>query len=64
LSKFTGVNIDLDPVGAGGTLDWQYWNGSSWTNLTVSETVSGAKDFTADGCVYFTQPSDWAKTSV
>ncbi len=62
-SKFTGVNIDLEQVGEGGTLNWQYWNGG-WADLSVSGTPSGAVNFTADGFVHFDQPSDWAKTSV
>ncbi|KPJ58692.1 MAG: hypothetical protein AMJ46_13775, partial [Latescibacteria bacterium DG_63] len=60
-SKFTGVNIDLQQAGEGGTLNWQYWNGA-WTNL--SNVQGPAKDFTASGFVQFDQPSDWQKTSV
>ncbi|MCK5556924.1 MAG: DUF2341 domain-containing protein, partial [Candidatus Hydrogenedentes bacterium] len=60
-SKFTGVNIDLQQAGAGGTLNWQYWNGA-WANL--SNVTGAAKNFTASGFVHFDQPSDWAKTSV
>jgi hypothetical protein len=64
-SKFTGINIDLATPGLGTspTIQWQYYNGG-WTNLSVSETASGAKDFTADGNVYFSQPSDWTETSL
>ncbi|KPJ58208.1 MAG: hypothetical protein AMJ46_14510, partial [Latescibacteria bacterium DG_63] len=60
-SKFTGVNIDLEQAGAGGTLSWQYWNGA-WANL--SNVQGPAKEFTASGYVHFDQPSDWQKTSV
>ncbi|NIQ81051.1 MAG: DUF2341 domain-containing protein, partial [Anaerolineales bacterium] len=60
-SKFTGVNIDLQQAGAGGTLNWQYWNGA-WANL--SNVTGAAKDFTANGFVHFDQPSDWQKTSL
>jgi hypothetical protein len=63
-SKFTGVNIDLEQAGAGGTLNWQYWNGTDWANLSVSGTPSSAVNFTAAGSVHFDQPSDWQKTSV
>jgi hypothetical protein len=64
-SKFTGINIDLATPGSGTSpvIQWQYYNGA-WTNLSVSETASGTKDFTADGCVYFSQPSDWTETSI
>jgi len=55
------VNFDLEQVGAGGTLSWQYWNGA-WANL--SNVQGPAKDFTASGYVHFDQPSDWQKTSV
>jgi hypothetical protein len=67
-SKFTGINIDLATPGQESdpapVIQWQYYNGSGWTNLTVIETASGAKNFTADGFIGFSPPGDWAKTSM
>lgn len=63
--RFAGVNIDLQQAGAGdAVMTWEYWNGSAWSALTVSETVAGADDFKASGCVYFTPPGGWQQTSV
>ncbi|MFC1620995.1 DUF2341 domain-containing protein [Candidatus Omnitrophota bacterium] len=64
--KFSGVNIDLDTNGVGGNGEWQYWDGDSWTDMSVSETVTDAKKFFADGAVYWadTDVLGWQKTAV
>jgi hypothetical protein len=64
-SKFTGINIDLATPGSGTspTIQWQYYNGTGWANLTVSGIPTGAANFTADGFIGFSSPGDWAKTS-
>jgi hypothetical protein len=41
--------------------EWQYWNGSTWTTLAVTD---GTSTFASDGTVSFTPPSNWARTSV
>jgi len=40
---------------------WQYWNGSTWSTLTVTD---GTSAMTIDGTISFTPPSDWARTIV
>jgi hypothetical protein len=40
---------------------WQYWNGSTWATLTVTDGTSG---MTVDGTISFTPPSNWARTIV
>ncbi|MFC1620993.1 DUF2341 domain-containing protein, partial [Candidatus Omnitrophota bacterium] len=64
--KFYGVNIDLDTNGVGGDGEWQYWDGDSWTDISVSETATDAKKFFADGAVYWadTDVLGWQKTAV
>jgi hypothetical protein len=42
------------------TVVWQYWNGSTWATLTVTDTTD---DLTQDGTVTFTAPGDWATTT-
>ena len=60
-TTFSRAKFDLATVGVGGTYIWEYWNGSAWTTLTVTDGTSG---FTADGTVTWTIPSLWATTAV
>ena len=38
---------------------WQYWNGTTWTTLAVTDGTSG---LTTSGQLYFVPPSNWART--
>jgi hypothetical protein len=59
--KFDAVAWDVSTAASGGTLVWEYWNGE-WTTLTF--TVSGNTNFQGDGWAAFTDPVDWATTTV
>jgi hypothetical protein len=66
-SKFTGVNVDLQTLGVEGTaitFTWQYWNGTAWSALTVTEGQTGTSSFEASGSFYWSAPADWAIYSV
>lgn len=56
---FLGAEFDLDTLGSYGALTWEYWNGSSWTALTVTSSY----DFTADGSVIWEIETDWVTRS-
>ncbi|MDZ4229968.1 MAG: hypothetical protein U1C53_02420, partial [Candidatus Veblenbacteria bacterium] len=58
--KFATVYADIATAGAGVTLSAQYWNGA-WTALSITDNTS---NFTADGTITFTAPSDWVTTAV
>lgn len=60
-TKFSGVNSSLATLGSGSSpsVAWEYWDGSAWNALSVTDTTSGASDFTASGNFYFTPPVDW-----
>jgi hypothetical protein len=62
-SKFSRAKIDIATAASGGspTYVWEYWNGSAWTTLSVTDGTTG---FTVDGSVTWTNPSDWATTAV
>ena len=67
-SQFRGLNVALATPGAGvaaGDLDWQYWNGTAWTNL---ESVGGftdlTKSFTRTGNIFWQDPPGWSPYSV
>lgn len=63
--KFSEVRINVTTAGSYSdiTINWEYWNGSAWTSLTVTDNTNG---FTVSGTneVTFTPPADWAKTTV
>jgi Putative Ig domain len=58
---FDQVNFTLATFQSGGTVTWQYWNGSAWATLAVTD---GTSSFTSNGQVYFSPPTDWALTVV
>lgn len=61
--KFEEISIDVTVGGVGGVVSWQYWNGSSWANLSgVTDNTNG---FTTTGVqtVTWTRPSNWDKLS-
>lgn len=55
---FDQINLVLSTPGSGITRVWEYWNGSSWTTLTVTD---GSSAFTVSGRVSFTPPADWER---
>lgn len=59
---FTAIEFDLDTAGADHTITWEYWDGDSWESL--SNVTDGTSDFTSDGTVTFTAPTDWATTTI
>ena len=60
-TKYQRVNVDVATGSVGYTApSWEYWNGTTWTALTVA----GEDDFSADGNLTFTAPGAWAKTTV
>jgi len=65
-APFSVVHAILSTGGTIGTVEWQYWNGSSWQDFTPH---SGAYHFTGNFIVYlwedlYSCPSDWQTRSV
>ena len=58
---FKQARFNFAVVGVGGTYVWEYWNGSTWSTLTVTDGTSG---FTANGTVTWTIPGDWATNAI
>ena len=59
---FDRANFTMTTHMAGGTVAFQYWNGTAWAPLTVSsDTTAG---LTTDGQVIFAPPADWTVTTV
>jgi len=62
--KFDAVLFDISTPGEyDATLVWEYWNGSDWVTLNVTDNTSG---FTVSGLnfVSFEQPDDWTQCDV
>lgn len=62
--RFLAVTINLVTDGVGGVLVWEYYNGSSWTTLSVTEGTSDADDLNAGGEMTWSLPRDWDSNSV
>jgi hypothetical protein len=43
---------------------WEYWNGTSWDRLTISETTADVDSLEASGTFYFDAPGNWFRYSV
>jgi hypothetical protein len=62
MEAFDQMNFVIATARVGGSVTWQYWNGSSWATLTLH--TDGTSGLTATGQAYFYPPSDWAHTTV
>ena len=60
---FYNLTFSFGTAGSAATYVWEYWNGSAWTSLTVTD---GTSSFTVNGSVSWTAgaASGWATTSV
>lgn len=55
---FDQINMVVSTPGAGIARTWEFWNGSSWVGLPVTD---GTASFSATGKVSFTPPSGWKR---
>ena len=64
-SPFLGLQVNLSTLGVGAsTIDWEYYDGSSWSDISETEIDTGASVFTASGKFNWTYPFGWSTTSV
>jgi len=64
-SLWAWLELRIGTAGVGTwNIDWEYWNGSSWSPL--SDVIDGTIGFRVTGTrlVTFTMPPDWAQTTV
>lgn len=64
--KFAKLRLNQGTSGAGQwTVAWEYWNGSAWVGLPgVSDESDSFKGGTGTKYVRYTEPGDWALTTV
>lgn len=65
-NKFSLVQVKYDTQGnySGGTSDWEYYNGTTWSSLTITDPTSKFSAVTGTYELVFTPPSDWEVTIV
>lgn len=62
---FGSLSIAISTAGVGGTVVWEYYNGTSWVSLSdVEDNTVGFTAAPATVITAWTPPSDWATTSV
>ncbi len=63
-TPFDFVRMVLGTPSSGGTRAVEYWNGSSWTALTVSSIAGGVDLTSGTNELSWTPPTSWATTTV
>jgi hypothetical protein len=63
LNVFEELLINVTTAGSTYVLAWEYWNGSAWSSLTVTDNTNSFQT-TGWNTVGFTDPGDWSTTSV
>jgi len=63
---FQFVNMGTTVNGVGGTnnIVWEYWDGATWSVITINETKTDVKHFKDRGKIYWDEIEDWEKTTV
>ena len=64
VQTFNQVTITISTSGVGGIVQWKYWTGSAWSNLTVTDNTGGFTASPGSYTVTFTPPGDWATTQL
>ncbi len=58
---FDRATFTVSTARVGGSVVFEYWNGTAWATLTVTD---GTSQLSVSGTVNFTPPTDWAKVVV
>jgi hypothetical protein len=60
---FSRAKINVSTAATDGTITWEYYNGSTWATLTVTDGTSGFQTAGSNEVTWI-PPSDWATTTV
>jgi hypothetical protein len=63
VEKLSKIFFDIATAGAGVTLAAEYYNGTTWTALSIAGN-DGTSNLTQDGTITFIPPIDWEKNQV
>ncbi len=68
---FALTTITLSGAGSGGSVAFQYWNGTTWADLTTAPVGGSSQQFrdgtnglTTNGTISWYPPNNWARTQV
>ena len=61
LTQFRAVFVNMKTSAVGVSLVAEYWNGTAWSGLTITDGTTG---LTTTGNISFIKPSNWAKSSL
>lgn len=64
IQTFDKVTFDIATAGVGGVVAWEYWDGTTWSALTVTDGTSGFTAAPGSHDLTFTPPGDWATTQL
>lgn len=59
---FDSLVFDIGTAQVGATLVWEYWNGSVWTGLTVTDNTDSFQN-TGVNSIHWIAPSNWTAAS-
>lgn len=62
--KFSGILLNLGTAGVGTAITWEYYNGSSWATLTLSDQSAGFTAVAGEKLIAFDPPSTWVATTI
>lgn len=63
--KFDVIVLTVSTAGAGTyTLSWEYWDGTAWSALVVTDATGNFKVAGTEQLITFQAPNDWATTTV
>ena len=63
--SFDWVCLDIGTAGAGSwSITWKYWNGSTWTALSLKYDETGNFRTTGKKWAHWNRPGDWAITTI
>ncbi len=63
--KFKKFVMNVGTAGVGTyTVAWEYWNGTTWTALTVTDDTTSFKTVGTNNVTLTTVPTNWATTSL
>lgn len=62
--EFSRIGCSLSVVGAGITVVYEYWNGSTWSALTTAETINWTTILRSSTFASWTLPTDWTASTV
>ena len=62
--SFAEIKLKIDSVPTGGSIAWEYWNGTAWGAIPGVIDNTNGYIVTGTNSITYTKPGDWEKTIV